>query len=349
MSLTTFITQIGAAGAGGDSTIAYVPVVNALVAFDCSDPTNLVELGRITDTTYLVNLRCVVVDVTAQVAYVNGNSYLTSIDISDPTNMSILDNFADADDAFGMALDTANSNLYVVAQNTITLQCIDVSNPSSLSETSILFDANLDNARALALDLSTDTLYVGAYDHFISYDVSNPSSITRLDSHDTGYFNHYGIGLDTANNVAYVSSYGGDRILSINISNPSSMSNLDNYTQTELDGAYGVSLDLDSNVAYVASERENAVVSVDISNSSNMSGLDELKDNTNFAYANSTAIDVANSVLYVVAGNADTLSSIDISSPSSLSRLDTFTFPTENLLSGLALNIDGPNATNAWE
>jgi len=343
------LMQMGAAGAGGDNTIAYVPVVNALVAFDCSDPTNLIELGRITDATYLVNAQSVVVDVTTQVAYVNGTNYLVSIDISDPTNMVRLDDFAGADDAVAMALDTANSNLYVMARNTISLQCIDVSNPSSLSETSLLYDAPLDNSTGVALDLSTDTLYVGVYDAIVSYDVSNPSSISRLQSFSTGYYNHYGIGLDTTNNVAYVSSYSGDRILSVGISNPSSMSLLDNYTQTELDGAYGVSLDLDNDVAYVAGEREQSVVSVNISNSSNMSGLGTLKDTTNFAYVNRTAIDVANSVLYVVAANADALSSIDISSPSSLSILDTFTFPTENLIGGIALNIDGPNATNAWD
>ena len=83
--------------------------------------------------------------------------------------------------------------------------------------------------------------------------------------------------------------------------------------------------------------------------SSNLSKLDDLADVTNLQNATNTAIDIANSVLYVVAATSDALSSIDISSPSSLSILDTFTFPTENLLGGIALNIDGPNATNAWD
>ena len=201
----------------------------------------------------------------------------------------------------------------------------------------------------MAIDLSTDTLFVGTYEGMVAVDVSNPSSLSYISDLSTGYFGHYGIGLDTTNNVAFSSAYGNDRLLSINISNTASMSVLDDITDIRLDGAWGVSLDLQNDVAYVASDREDAVVSVDISNSSNLSKLDDLADVTNLQNATNTAIDIANSVLYVVAATSDALSSIDISSPSSLSILDTFTFPTENLLGGIALNIDGPNATNAWD
>jgi hypothetical protein len=127
------------------------------------------------------------------------------------------------------------------------------------------------------------------------------------------------------------------------------MSDLDDYFQTELDGAYGVSVDLDNDVAYVAGQRDDAIVSINISNPSSMSGLDTLISAADTDGVRSVAIDIANSVLYFTAGNVKKFGAIDISNPSSLTILDSVSITATSFVGGLALNIDGPAATNAYD
>jgi hypothetical protein len=95
MSLTSFITQLGAAGVagGGPATVAFTAanVSDTVAAFDISDPSNITLLGSVTDATNLNNIRSLALDTVNNVVYAAASSgRITAVDVSDPTNPSVI-------------------------------------------------------------------------------------------------------------------------------------------------------------------------------------------------------------------------------------------------------------------
>lgn len=342
-----------ASGAGGDveASVLFVPVVNALVAIDCSDPSNLSELGRITNSTYLVNANNVVVDVPNNVAVVVSNDYLNTINISDPTNMSILDSYTISLEP--LCMDQANSIVYGVNRPSKTLSSYDISNASSISQLDTLqnstaFDTSTYNS--MSLDLDNNVLYVPTGTGISSIDVSNASNMSFIDTIlSLNSTVCRSVTLDVANDTAFVSS-DARRIYAVNMSATGNMSIISSLTKsTEFRAPHDLVYDPNTDHVFMGGDNEDYLTSTDVSNTSSMTLTQGIVDATRMAGKTWLALDPVSQTLYATSSDNNNISSWDVSTASNMTLLDTFTFSTENYISGLALNIEGPASTRAYD
>ena len=177
-------------------------------------------------------------------------------------------------------------------------------------------------------------------DSLTSIDISNPSSLSQLDSFTSaGLDGAFGVAVDSTNGVAYVAANQADSVVAIDISNPSSLAELSTLTTPELEGSSRVRLDPVNSIAYVMSAKfvtdrfVGRLTSIDISDPSNLVQLDSFTS-AGLDNARNFDIDPTNGVACVLGYNDAVITSIDISNPSSLAQLDTFT----------STDLAGPNA-----
>jgi len=355
MSSSKIVLNAAAGIGGAQDTIAFVPAVNVLIAYDCADPTSISELGRITDTTNLVNAHQVVVDINQNIACVSCNDRITFIDISDPTNMTYISHYSKRFE--GMALDTTNKILYGVDRAGSRLYSLDVSDVANFNSTLDVLD-NLSDTQAfdisydaqIALDKTNDVLYVPSYLYLTSIDVSTPSSLSILQKYyNNSYPDLRGVALDVTRDTCFGASYADDRIVSFNISNPSSISVRGTETNSfRYDGLARFAYDEDGQDLYGVAIRDDAVTSTDVSTLTSPSLQNSLVDTTWSDSPQWVVADTENSTIYVGSQNSNDFISIDISDPTNMSVNQIIALSPLNYVAGLALNKDDPSGTQAY-
>lgn len=237
----------------------------------------------------------------AVLSYDDGDLGIKTIDISDPSSMSVLDTLVDAGEAF------------------------DTGTPLPFE------DVAVDSVNQVAYaSLGSQTI--------ISYDISDPSSISELDNLDAGGGSGAGLALDVAGGLAYMTAYDNDSISKINISTPSAMVDLGEEKTTNLRDATDVVLDVANNYAYVSLYGGNGVASV---NTSTMTFVDSVTSTADLEDSAALSIDLTTDHVYVASYLDDCITSVDISNPASLSIAGTLS--NSNLDRATDIDIDVDN------
>jgi hypothetical protein len=319
----------GAGGVGGAAGSGYLlacvgSFYDDMVTIDVSNPASMsgvFALGGFENPSLVNPDPADSVAIVTDADNVSPFDYVKSVDISDPLNTSILDSFQPP--VFNIYADTDVVNkVYYSAQGSNSFLAVDYSNPSSLSTLywsyGVTAPYNGQNVRA---DPVNDIVIVisgggsptnGA---FFVIDVSTPSSPSVVGSLLVSGENFWGLALDTANKIAYVSSQITDKLFKISYSTPSSPSVVSSATSTYFDTrniAYNASqgvLYLSSNTNYFSAISTSLVRldSVTIGTTAWFLGLD---------------IDETAEVAYV--GTGVGLTSVDISDPNNLSVISTY-------------------------
>lgn len=139
---------------------------------------------------------------------------LAIYNISDPNNFILYDSYADTDMGHGWSLDIEGDFAYV-ADYAYGVKAFNISDYNDIRKTATRdYEGLYENVEVI-----DGTLYVGKHMQFEVFDVSNPPSISLLDSIDGGYFSQMYID----NDLAFFS--GIDEVFKIvNISDPSNLS-----------------------------------------------------------------------------------------------------------------------------
>jgi hypothetical protein len=233
---------------GGSST------QGGFLVMDISD-TSAAAYDNYFVSTNMDNASGLVVDLVNSVAYVCGLDALTSVDISTPTAVSEISFYTSANvtDSEGIAIDITNEIVYVVT-GTSKITAIDISDPSSMSESGSLdISSAVSGGDSIAIDTDNQIAYIlcSADNSITSVDISDPTDMSVLDTYSSNYLdgtvmdNPQQIILDMPNDTAYVTAYAADRLVVIDISNPSDLSILTSYTSANLDGIWAIAIDFD--------------------------------------------------------------------------------------------------------
>lgn len=256
--------------------------------------------------------------------YSKKSAVITSYDVSDPTNMVAGSSYNTVHGINNLSIDSVNNVGYGVNSRAITI--LDLSDPTNLSGTTTLILPSM-GLRKCQIDSANSVLYAadGTYHGLRSIDVSNPSSMSVLDSElSSANMNApESLAIDLDSNFAFLACGTGDRLASVNISNSSNLSYGTNSATTNLDFAYDVALDTVNEIAYVTARNSDSLVSIDISSpSTSLPQLDSVISSTNLDNANGVKLDLINEVAYVSSYRG--ITSIDISDPSNMSILDFY-------------------------
>lgn len=190
-------------------------------------------------------------------AFVSGQSSLHAYNVSDATNPAKISSHSIDANAGSLAYSDKRKHVYVSTGADAEIVSVDVSDPTNMS-TSQVYSAG-SHQHCLALDDANDVLYAISYGTVRSYDVSDPSDVTLLDSiivgfPDTDEGDGY-IVLDLARKKAFA----GNNSLSltyamrmIDISNPSGMAS-DSTVSNATDEAHSnrTSITVDPSRGYV--------------------------------------------------------------------------------------------------
>jgi hypothetical protein len=296
----------GAGGVGGEAGLhAYVAasVSDMLTAIDISPPSSMTISDAYYDATVFNNIAAVATDPTRGLAftqnYTTGSGYLASVDISDPTNLSILDSISGQQRAEAVAVDAVNEVVFNV-------DVVPFTSP-----------------RRYELQ---------------SWDYSNPSSLTLLDT--LSIFNDPGSNMvvDAVNELLFVNSNSGGSsyINVIGISNASNLTWLARLGPLTYD-SYEMAVDPTSSVLYVARRTSGSpsfgvLTSIDYSTPTSPSILQQYNGPSSSYYnAHGIGLDLVNDVVFLAVWRSVGgvfsygLASVDVSNPSSMSELDNVT------------------------
>lgn len=142
---------------------------------------------------------------------------------------------------------------------------------------------------------------------------------------DTATARATGVAYDSATQVVYLVSNGGDSISAIDVSTPGSPSLLDSFQPSSFGAGFvSVAIDTTNEVGYATiydTAGTSDLVSFDISDPSNLSELDIFSGK---GYAWGLSVDLANGVAYIVQRDRDRfVQAVNISNPSSLYLLSS--------------------------
>lgn len=347
MSLTTFITQLGAAGSGGGPKYAYVIdlIGDAIEIFEVTDPANMTHVGSTGSLTQLDGAGSVAIDVGNNIVYAGVDGRLTSIDVSDPTSPSLDSSLQMVVPAYfqqlkRVYLDTSTGTAFVVGQgNAAELGAVNISNPSSMVRLDNS-DTAADNSQDVAVDLTNDLAHLvstGASKKLLTLNISNLSNITEVRSTTTNLSAPVQVSLKSgATSYLYVLDQGLNALSVYNAANLSYVSRyLNNTIMTSL---YDGVLDEGRNV-YFAVSAEGRVIALNVSGTT-PSLISSFVDETNIGFGWSVSLDASAKVLYVTNYTGGKLTSIDVSNTSNMSVLDSI---STNLTrpKGVTINVTG--------
>jgi len=318
----------GAGGAGGAEAKYLLACVagayDDMVAFDVSNPASMSgasSLGGFENPLIVNADGANSVAIVTDLDNVSPFDYVKSVDISDPLNPSILDSFTPGVTNTYADTDTVNQ-IYYSAQYSNSFVAVDYSNPSSLSNLYWSYGVTAPyNGQNIRADPVNDLVIVvsgggsptnGA---FFVINVSTPSSPSVVGSLLVSGENFWGLALDTANKIAYVSSQSNNKLFKISYSTPSSPSVVSSATSTYF-GTYQIDYNASQGVLYLSSTSNYfSAISTSLARLSSIpTGI--------FAYTRGLDIDEAGEVAYF--GSNSGLTAVDISDPYNLSAISTY-------------------------
>lgn len=250
-----------------------------LVAIDVSNTSSLATLDNLTDTTNFGNAREVAVDPNIEIAFVggSGNNKVTAVDYSTASSMSVSVVNSIGTTASGLAIDTANSRLYVGGN---TLKSFTYNSSGTLTEQDSLGSVPIDKT---AIDLTNNQLYGSSSNAKIySIDISDPTNLVEDDEFTvTGDPDIEAIDHDENQNVLLAVDTDTGKVFSINTSNPASLSlsdTLSNSTLTSSAFATDIRMDKFREIAFITRRSGGFLMSIDYSNPSSLSILQTFSD-----------------------------------------------------------------------
>ena len=283
---------------------AYVGDRNGLVSINVADPTNLVIVDKLVDSTRLFGLHAVVVD--GNHAYVASASTdgLVVIDITDPSNLTITGSFVDTTLLSSIrGIDIVGDLAYLCASRRFSM--VNISDPRSPSLVG-------SRSQVSALSNAQRTAVAGNYAYVTSYnnrlvvvnitDLTDPAVIASVGNSTTM---PNPVGLEIVGNYVYVSTEHG--IVVLDISDPSNPAIVNEGLQITHDKsdedtfAYGQEVAAAGNHLYMASQGgfyEGGMA--DISTPSSLSEVAFFGENPNSFLADAVGVKVDGNYAYVV-------------------------------------------------
>ncbi|MCB9957164.1 MAG: DUF1566 domain-containing protein [Rhodospirillaceae bacterium] len=176
-----------------------------------------------------------------------------------------------------------------------------------------------------------------------SFDISDPSAPTELDSLTSSADLSFARGLAVAGQYAYVASWGSDSLTIIDISNPSSLSKVGGISTADLDGASDV--EVRGDYAYVASYEADSLTIIDVSDPAAPTQVGAIS-NGHLDEPNGVA--VAGTYAYVASRLSGELTVIDVSDPAAPAEVTSL-----HLSGGIGISVSGnyayvPRSTNNY-
>lgn len=326
------VLQAKPAAGGGvayDTLIAVGTITNR--CFDISDIDNISVLDDVGGGISNILYNNAGIDRTNEIVIAGNNATdeFRAIDFSDTSNLvstSIYDDETVIDAPRGnIGIDEEGEVAYFLSATPTQVVSMDYSNLASVSILDVLSLAN--QSWGLLLDKPNDVLYITTADKVSSFDVSNPASMSLLDSHfDSNINGMREMVIDSSRDVLF-GAVINDQINSFDISNPSSISTLDILVDnTNLDAASTIAYDENEQVVFTFT-RYGKLTSVDASNTSSLSVLDSIQDTdfyTGSTYDRSLAIDKARKLIFLKNDVTHTLSVVSYEDPSNLTKVQTF-------------------------
>lgn len=195
------------------------------------------------------------------------------------------------------------SRLYFSTNSDIRV--LDVSDPENLSQIIDFNDStNLDNAEAFAISSDGQTLFAACDNRFSSFDISDLSNITLLDTvvQSTFYAALYTAVLSADDNYLYTAGTQYDAIFKIDVSDPTNMSKVDQFqSATYADNIRSIAYHDASGTLFAASGTDHMVSSFDTS----LNRLDTEQDYSLFGSSNAIFLDEENEYIYLTGYNDD--------------------------------------------
>ena len=322
-----------AAGGGEAEYDTLIAVGNTITqCFDISDIDNISVLDDVGNPTIDILYNNAGIDRTNEIVIAGNNTTdeFRAIEFSDTSNLVSTSIYDDATvihaPRANIGIDEAGEVAYFLSALPTQVVSMDYSNLASVS---ILDELTLDyQSWGLVLDKPNDVLYITTADRVSSFDVSNPASMSLLDTHrDSNTNNMREMVIDSSRDVLFGVATN-DQINSFDISNPSSISTLDILVEpTDLDQAFTLAYDENEQVVFT-STRYGKLASVDVSNTSSLSLLDSIQDTdfyTSATFDRSIAIDKTRKLIFLKNGETHTLSVVSYEDPSNLTKVQTFT------------------------
>lgn len=219
---------------------------DALIILDVSDPTNIVETGRVSDATYLNRLYQLWADFENDIVFVKGNEYLASIDVSNKAAPVKLYHVYETD-AQTLGVDAGRNIAFTTRYSaTERVRSFDISSPSFIvtlaTDSSATYYDQVSDFAIDTTDMVLALIPLGGAVTFTSYDASGAlNHRSTYDSHTTGT-NVRGVGLDPERKIAFLTAQdtiGWWGILQVDYSDPDNPTDLrfDRYEDLGVTGS----------------------------------------------------------------------------------------------------------------
>lgn len=181
----------------------------------------------------------------------NGGTSPSSVSVLNPTTNTVIANIQVGKDAYGIAYDPSNHNIYVANRGSSNISVLGSSTNSVIS--SIPVEGG---PISIIYDPSNSNLYVthvgsGSGDLTVISGANN----TVIGTIEIGSINHYGIAYDSANKYIYVSDSNSGNITVINVSSFKIVANI-SLIQSE---PYTVLFDPANNFVYVTNYKYSSL------------------------------------------------------------------------------------------
>jgi len=190
--------------------------------------------------------RMMALDKLNDVLYVGWLSSLSSIDVSDPSNMTLISTKSlFSSDHYGPEfvgyVDPTGTKLITISSVNNAVCMFDVTNPASISLLGSVKDAtNIPDVTFLNVDWSNNVAFVLGDGYLSSIDISNTSSLSRLDTlYDASFIGTIieTIAVDAARNVLFVGARSnGDIVKAVDYSTPTALTIAGSITNSALTG-----------------------------------------------------------------------------------------------------------------
>lgn len=307
---------------------------NRMAVYDISDPSNLVLLDSLDNSTQVGNIRGMAWDDEEKVLYISNYSQnrINSFDLSDPSNITYLGTYSHTTYTSGceqMQLDPVNKFLYFVTAGRYIV-VLNVSDPYNMTlKTATAWDSDI--ANGLGVDLETGHLLVcdnvgDTVSLWKVNNVSNPTSITKQRTLTTPYTEPRLVAVDQERKKFYVPHSGQNGFVVYDYAQDFLLT-YETYVQATYiySWEYHVSYDstFDPPIVWMGSHNSDYITALNLEDPSDVSIYKFLQDATNLDQPQAIVSDSVAGVAYVV-GEGGIFSSVDISGDT-WSVLDTLT------------------------
>ena len=211
------------------------------------DITNPSSISLTQSALFSNSTRMMALDKLNDVLYVSSLSSLSSIDVSDPSNMTTIStkSLSALSDHYGLEfvgyVDPTGTKLITISSAKNAVCMFDVTNPASISLLGSVKDAtNIPDVTFLNVDWSNNVAFVLGDGYLSSIDISNTSSLSRLDTlYDASFIGSAieTIAVDAVRNVLFVGARSnGDIVKAVDYSTPTALTIVGSITNSALTG-----------------------------------------------------------------------------------------------------------------